>query len=76
MRTLCPGVDITGVETVETRMIAEGGRFRTFVLVALPMGQANTLKREKTAEVQRQQNEARGNQVFSEMDQRIAKPTQ
>jgi hypothetical protein len=35
IRSLCSDVDISGVETVEMKHIAEGNRIRTYVLVAL-----------------------------------------
>jgi hypothetical protein len=47
IRSSCPGVDITGAETVEVKTIAEGTRFRSFVLVALPTGEANQLQARK-----------------------------
>jgi hypothetical protein len=45
IRSFCPAVDISGAETVETRMVAEGNRFRAYVLIALPTGEANTIQR-------------------------------
>ena len=36
IRGVCPDVDITGVETKEVKRVAEGSRFRSYVLVALP----------------------------------------
>jgi hypothetical protein len=47
IRSLCKDVDITGVETVEMKHVSEGNRIRTYVLVALPMGAANTMKTAK-----------------------------
>ena len=38
IRSMCKDVDITGVETVEMKHVADGNRIRTYVLVALPMG--------------------------------------
>lgn len=35
IRNICPDVDISGVETVEMKHVAEGTRIRTYVLVAL-----------------------------------------
>ena len=35
IRNICPDIDISGVETVEMKHIAEGTRIRTYVLVAL-----------------------------------------
>lgn len=47
IRSLCPDIDITGVETVEMKHVAEGNRIRTYVLVALPIGAANVMKANK-----------------------------
>jgi len=47
IRSMCADVDITGVETVEMKHVAEGNRIRTYVLVALPIGAANTMKAAK-----------------------------
>jgi len=47
IKTVCPAVDITGAEVVDSKMIAEYGRYRAYVLTALPIGEANQLKRNK-----------------------------
>ena len=61
VRSLCPDVDITGVETVEMKHVAEGNRIRSYVLVALPMGSKNLMK--STKELQNRSPEA-----FKELD--------
>lgn len=72
IRSMCPGVDITGVETKEVKRIAENGRFRSYVLVALPTGDANRLQQRRDQMRLREQATQRGDQVFREMD--AAKP--
>jgi hypothetical protein len=47
IRSICPDIDITGVETVEMKHVADGNRIRSYVLVALPIGAANTMKTAK-----------------------------
>jgi hypothetical protein len=47
VRSLCPDVDITGVETVEMKHVSEGNRIRTYVLVALPLGSKNIARSTK-----------------------------
>ncbi|CAB4129241.1 hypothetical protein UFOVP112_339 [uncultured Caudovirales phage] len=47
IRSICPDIDITGVETVEMKHVADVNRIRTYVLVALPIGAANTMKSAK-----------------------------
>ena len=61
VRSLCPDVDITGVETVEMKHVAEGNRIRTYVLVSLPMGSKNIMK--STKDVQNKSGDA-----FKELD--------
>ncbi len=61
VRSLCPDVDISGVETVEMKHVAEGNRIRTYVLVALPLGSKNLVKSGK--EIQNRSGEA-----FKELD--------
>ena len=36
VRSMCADIDISGVETVEMKHVADGNRIRTYVLVALP----------------------------------------
>jgi hypothetical protein len=71
-RSICPSVDITGVEMVETKLIAEGARFRAFVLVALPTGEANQLARDREDRVLRRQTQTRSGQAFRELDSNAA----
>lgn len=61
LRSMCPDVDITGVETVEMKHVSEGNRIRTYVLVALPIGDKNVLKSARDA-----QN--RAPEAFKELD--------
>jgi hypothetical protein len=73
IRSICPDVNITGVETVEMKHIAENGRIRTYVLVALPIGGANTLRRESDARQDRENALKRAPEAFKEVDQ-LSKP--
>jgi hypothetical protein len=61
LRSMCPDVDITGVETVEMKHVSEGNRIRTYVLVTLPLGDKNVLKAAKDAA-------ARAPEAFRELD--------
>lgn len=79
VRTMCPGVDITGVEMVETKLIAEGTRFRAYVLMALPFGDANVLGRERTSRELHRRALQRSDRAFQEMDtnrERLGEPAQ
>jgi len=68
IKSMCPGVDITGVETKEVKRISEGGRFRTYVLVALPTGEANALQKRKDQLKLKDRADQRSGEVFKEMD--------
>ena len=51
IRSMCADVDISGVETVEMKHVAEGNRIRTYVLVALSLsGNANKNTRRSAKE--------------------------
>lgn len=67
VRSICPDVDITGVETVEMRHVAEGNRIRTYALIALPIGPTNVLKGTKDAQ-------KRVPEAFKELDEVAADP--
>ena len=62
IRSMCANIDITGVETVEMKHVSEGNRIRTYVLVALPLGDKNVLKSTKDAM-------ARAPEAFKELDE-------
>jgi hypothetical protein len=68
MRTSCSTVDLTGVEVKEIKRVAEGTRFRVYVLVALPTGDANILKRAKEEAKQREVAASRSDQAFKELN--------
>ena len=69
IRGMCRAVDISGVEIAEVKTIAEGNRFRTYVLVALPTGDANAIQKRKDQIRLQNQSLKRSDQVFREMDQ-------
>ena len=68
IRGVCRAVDISGVEMVEIKTIAEGNRFRTYVLVALPTGDSNAIQKRKDQIRAQEQALKRSDQVFREMD--------
>ena len=68
IKSMCPGVDITGVETKEVKRIAEGSRYRTYVLVALPTGDANALQKRKDQLKAHERGEKRSSEAFKELD--------
>jgi hypothetical protein len=68
VKSMCQNVDITGVETVELKRIAEGNRFRTYALVALPTGNANVLRQERQIEREQKRANQRAPEAFKELD--------
>lgn len=73
IKSMCPAVDITGTEIKEVKRIAEGGRFRSYVLLALPTGDANALQTRKDKLKLRDRAEQRSTEAFSEMDKNTPK---
>ena len=73
IKSMCPSVDITGVEIKDVKRVSEGGRFRTYVLVALPTGEANALQKRKDQLKLKDRADQRSTEVFTEMD-RNAEP--
>ena len=76
IRSSCPGVDISGAEVIETRMVQDGGRIRTYVLVALPTGDANAIQTRRDQQAQRRLAEQRGREAFQEIEAAEARPVQ
>jgi aspartate 1-decarboxylase len=72
VRSFCPDVDITGVETVEMKHISEGGRIRTYILVALPIGKANAMATAAQIRQERTDAKARAPEAFREVDELVA----
>jgi hypothetical protein len=67
IRSMCADIDITGVETVEMKHVSEGNRIRTYVLVALPLGDKNVLKSTRDAQT-------RAPEAFRELDSVTKQP--
>ena len=74
IKSMCPSVDITGVEIKEIKRVAEGGRFRSYALVVLPTGDANALQRRKDVLKLKDRADQRSIEVFKEIDKN-AEPT-
>jgi len=68
LRTSCKNVDLTGVEIAERKIMAEGTRYRAYVLVALPTGDANILKKAKEQAKLNEQVARRAPEAFKELD--------
>jgi hypothetical protein len=48
--------------------MSEGGRYRSYILVALPIGEANQLRQQKVNEQLSRTSEARSREAFSDLD--------
>lgn len=68
IRSLCKTVDISGAEIVETKRVAEGNRYRSFVLVALPIGDANPLQQRNDRRKSAADGKNRAQKAFEELD--------
>ena len=68
IRTQCKEIDVTGVETADKKIISEGNRYRAYVLIVLPTGDANVLKRAKEQQKLNEQAAARAPEAFKELD--------
>lgn len=72
IRSICRKVDVTGVEVVELKRITQGARYRTYALIALPMGYANTLKQEKINLRVGRETADRSKEAFKELDTAVS----
>jgi hypothetical protein len=68
MRTQCKEIDLSGVEVRELKRVKEGGRYRTYVLVALPLGDANQIRQEKEQTKQESISNERMSESFEALD--------
>lgn len=80
-RSVCPGVDITGIEQVN-RFEGEDGiivlptsqGFRAYVLVALPVGTANRLQDRKDKLEAGRQAQQQADRAWQELDRQSGRP--
>ena len=68
IRTACKEVDVTGVEVAEKKIVQQGDKFRVYVLVALPLGDANILKTQKDKQKIYEIAAQRAPDAFNELD--------
>jgi hypothetical protein len=70
IRSMCTSTDITGAEIADEVMIQENSRYRTYVLVALPLGEANILLERKLEQEIQEKALERSEETFEEIDSR------
>ncbi len=68
IRAMCRGVDISGTEIVEVKRISEGSRYRSYVLVALPLGEANVLGTRNDRQKAAADGRVRADKAFEEIN--------
>jgi hypothetical protein len=68
IKSMCPDVDISGADVKEVKMVREGNRFRAYVLVALPLGEANVISTQKEQRRLMRSAAARAEREFKELD--------
>jgi len=70
LRSSCREVDLTGVEVPKDgiKIISEGNRYRAYVLVVMPTGDANVLRRAKESARQREIMARRAPEAFKELN--------
>lgn len=76
IKSMCSAVDITGVEIKEIKRISEGTRYRSYVLVALPVGTANPLQLRKDNIAAQKRAETRSTEAFKEIQKQDASKPQ
>ena len=67
-KSVCPGVDLTGIRQEDVVRIQAGKKIHTYVLVALPTGDANVLRKAKEAHAERELAMKRAPEAFKELD--------
>jgi hypothetical protein len=70
IRSSCKEVDITGVEVADKKVMPEGSQYRAYVLIALPTGDANVLRKYKDQVRLNELAAERANEAFKELDAR------
>lgn len=68
IRNICPDVDVTGANVEKRHVIRDGNRFRAYVLVGLPVGEANKLARTKQMDKLQERAMANRDREFKELD--------
>lgn len=68
IRASCKEVDITGVEVAEKKIMQEGSQYRAYVLIALPTGDANVLKKAKDQQRVDELAAQRAPEAYKELD--------
>lgn len=77
IRNMCPDVDVTGADIDKQKIIRVGDRYHAYVLVGLPLGEANVLARTKQRDRLQRQAVGASERAFRELDSAVEnKPAQ
>ena len=69
IKSFCPAVDLTGVEQKEIkRIVTPNGKINTYVLIVLPTGDANVLRKAKEAQSERELALRRAPEAYKELE--------
>ena len=68
IRAKCKETDISGVEIVEVKRISEGTRYRSYMLIALPLGEANLVQQRNDQRKAAAGAKAQADRAFTELD--------
>lgn len=68
IQSKCENVDITGAEIADIKRVPSGKKFRTYVLMTLPIGDANQLALKKQIRDEQSNARERMEEVFEEME--------
>jgi hypothetical protein len=68
IRSMCRTVDVSGAEVVELRRVSQGTQYRSYVLVALPTGDANPVQQRRDRQRAAAQATRQADQAFRELD--------
>lgn len=64
----CRGVDVTGAEVVEVQRVAERGQIRSYVLMSLPMADANVMAMRRDAKEYNNTIKAKADAALKELN--------
>jgi hypothetical protein len=68
IQSACKQVDVTGVQVMEIKRVSEGTRYRSYVLIALPLGDTNVLRSEKDGRELQRAIESKSEKAFKEIN--------
>jgi hypothetical protein len=68
IQSACRRIDVTGVQIMDIKRISEGNRYRSYILVALPLGDTNVLRSEKDQRELEKSTKQNSDRIFNDMN--------